>query len=103
MSFGPTGPFRFQTPTEFNGKKENLEEFGLKFKPYLSLRNPTFTAIVNNIETNVASPVTEDHFNDEDGDVQASRVKFGDATPKDLGFIVYGISTSSSSTRGFHK
>lgn len=52
--------------------EDNFEDFSFKFKSYLSLMNPGFTTIMNNIEADIAFPVSEDHFNDDAENVQAA-------------------------------
>lgn len=74
MSFGPTGPFHFQAPQDFDDKKENFEEISFNFKSYLSLMNPACTAVMNNIEASLEPALAEAPFNDEDRNVQATRI-----------------------------
>ena len=40
--FDQVGPFQFQPPKEFSGKREDFEEFVFKLKSYLCLINPKY-------------------------------------------------------------
>ena len=40
--FNQVGPFQFQPPKEFSGKREDFEEFAFKLKSYLCLINPKY-------------------------------------------------------------
>lgn len=68
-------PLHFEAPKEVDGRKENVEDFSFKLKSHLRLMNPAFTAIRNNTEAALNSPVTEACFIDDGGNVQAARVQ----------------------------
>lgn len=49
-AFSPNGPFRFQAPTEFVGKKDHFEYIIFKVKAYLSMiLNASFKKAVDRI------------------------------------------------------
>ena len=68
MAFNVTGPWQFNPPKEFSGKKEDFEEFAFKLKACLSIMNASHTEDLRRIEENMDVEIVESHFNDSAGD-----------------------------------
>ena len=64
MAFSVTGPWQFNPPKEFGGKKEDFEEFAFKLKAYLSIMNASYTEDLRRIEENMDVEIVESHFTD---------------------------------------
>ena len=65
--FNQVGPFQFQPPDKFSGKREDFEEFVFKLKSYLCLINPKYLPHLVALQDR-KDEVTEDLFKDADGE-----------------------------------
>ena len=68
MALNITGPWQFNPPKEFSGKKEDFEEFAFKLKAYLSIMNSDYAEDLRRIEENMDTEIIDAHFNDASGD-----------------------------------
>lgn len=66
-AFGTNGPFHFQPPKEFDGKKESFEEVSYRLKAYLGLTNPALKVVLEKVEVKLQVDINDKTFNDEQG------------------------------------
>ena len=64
-AFRHVGPFQFNTPKEFSGRREDFEEFVFKLKAYLGLVNPEYRVHLSALQDKTEE-LTDEYFMDED-------------------------------------
>ena len=64
--FNQVGPFQFQSPKEFSGKREDFEEFVFKLKSYLCLISPKYLIHLQALQDRVPE-LTPADFQDAEG------------------------------------
>ena len=72
--FSQTGPFQFHSPKEFNGKREDFEEWAYKLRAYMSLINPDYNAHMLALQEK-EDEVSQDMFKKRDGSEDTTLVQ----------------------------
>ena len=92
MAFDAIGPFQFTPPKEFDGKKENFEEFTFKLKAYLFLMDAGYEQHLKAKEAKSEIEVTDADFIDESGHPRSALIKLAGQ----LQWILVSLRTGSA-------
>ena len=92
-AFTQVGPFQFQPPREFSGRREDFEEFVFKLRAYLSLINPEYDTHLTALQDR-ADELTDVDFQDDQGRPKQDLIQMS----QHLQWLLVSLCSGSAST-----